>query len=101
MKDTDIYQTLEDRQNYDDVEKHGPYFCCARDANGTPKSGVKSRGLAKDIISGTQELLMRNGGVIPFTSKRERDISFAIQRMTSTHLCCMIWWEMSNSLKSS
>ena len=41
MKDTDIYQTLEDRQNYDDVEKHGPYFCCARDANGTPKSGVK------------------------------------------------------------
>lgn len=41
MTDTDIYQTLEDRQNYDDVEKHGPYFCCARDANGTPKSGVK------------------------------------------------------------
>lgn len=41
MKYTDIYQTLEDRQNYDDVEEHGPYFCCARDANGIPKNGVK------------------------------------------------------------
>ena len=41
MKDTDIYQTLEDRQNYDDVEEHGPYFCYARYANGIPKSGVK------------------------------------------------------------
>lgn len=34
MKETDIYQTLEDRQNYEEVEKHGPYFCCAQDANG-------------------------------------------------------------------
>ena len=41
MKDTDIYQTLEDRQNDDDVEEHGPYFCCARNANGILKSGVK------------------------------------------------------------
>lgn len=41
MKDTDIYQTLEDRQNYEDVEEHGPYFCYARYANGNPKSGVK------------------------------------------------------------
>ena len=41
MKDTDIYQTLEDRQNYREVEEHGPYFCCARYTNGTPKRGVK------------------------------------------------------------
>lgn len=41
MKDTDIYQTLEDRQNYEEVEEHGPYFCCARHANGILKSGVK------------------------------------------------------------
>ena len=42
MKDTDIYQTLEDRQNYEDVEAHGPYFCYARYANGNPKSGYVS-----------------------------------------------------------
>lgn len=26
MKTTEIYQTLEDRQNYEEVEQHGPYF---------------------------------------------------------------------------
>lgn len=41
MKVTDIYQTLEDRQNYGEVEKHGPYFCSGRYANGIPKKGVK------------------------------------------------------------
>ena len=41
MRDTDIYQTLEDRQNYGEVEEHGPYFCYAREGNGKPKSGVK------------------------------------------------------------
>lgn len=41
MKTTDIYQTLEDRQNYEDVERHGPYFCSARYADGVLKSGVK------------------------------------------------------------
>ena len=100
MKDTDIYQTLEDRQNYDDVEKHGPYFCCARDANGTPKSGVKEPWLGEGYYFWDTRIADAQwwGNTIYF--KRERDISFAIQRMTSTHLCCMIWWEMSNSLKS-
>lgn len=41
MRDTDIYQTLEDRQNYGEVEEHGPYFCYAQDDNGIPKKGVK------------------------------------------------------------
>ena len=41
MKDTDIYQTLEDRQNYGEVEEHGSYFCYARYANDVPKSSVK------------------------------------------------------------
>ena len=41
MRDTDIYQTLEDRQNYGEVEEHGPFFCYVRDDNGIPKSGVK------------------------------------------------------------
>ena len=39
MRDTDIYQTLEDRQNYGEVEEHGPYFCYARYDNGIPKRG--------------------------------------------------------------
>lgn len=41
MKETDIYQTLEDRQNYEEIEKHGPYFCHAQHANGVLKSNVK------------------------------------------------------------
>lgn len=41
MKTTDIYQTLEDRQNDEEVEDHGPYFCSERYANGILKSGTK------------------------------------------------------------
>lgn len=41
MKEVDIYQTLEDRQNDQDVEEHGPYFCSSVDADGNPKSGVR------------------------------------------------------------
>lgn len=89
MRDTDIYQTLEDRQNYGEVEEHGPYFCYAREGDGKPKSGVKSRGLARDIIFGTQELQMPNGGEISFIGKK--DILFVTQRMTNIHICYMIW----------
>lgn len=41
MKLTDIYQTLEDRQNDDEIENHGPYFCSEKDTNGKLKKGVK------------------------------------------------------------
>lgn len=41
MKTTDIYQTLEERQNDEEVEDHGPYFCSERYANGILKSGTK------------------------------------------------------------
>lgn len=41
MKYTDIYQTLEDRQNYRDVEKNGPFFCSERETDGTLKKGTK------------------------------------------------------------
>lgn len=41
MKITDIYQTLEDRQNYGEVQKHGPYFCSERYDICTLKKGVK------------------------------------------------------------
>lgn len=41
MRPTDIYQTLEDRQNDAEVEKHGPYYCSVRYPNGTLKSGAK------------------------------------------------------------
>lgn len=38
---TDIYQTIEDRGNYDEVESHGPYYCSLRDENGNMKKGIK------------------------------------------------------------
>lgn len=41
MKLTDIYQTLEDRQNYSEIENNGPYFCSEKDENGLLKKGVK------------------------------------------------------------
>ncbi len=41
MKTTDIYQTLEDCQNDEEVEEHGPYFCFERYANGILKRGTK------------------------------------------------------------
>ena len=41
MKYTDIYQTLEDRQNYNEVEANGPYFCYAKYPNGEPKKGTR------------------------------------------------------------
>lgn len=41
MKRTDIYQTVEDRQNYSEIEKNGPYFCSEKDSNGILKKGVK------------------------------------------------------------
>lgn len=38
---TDIYQTLEDRGNYNEVESHGPYYCSLRDRRGNLKKGTK------------------------------------------------------------
>lgn len=38
---TDIYQTLEDRGNYDEVERHGPYYCSLHDSRGKLKHGTK------------------------------------------------------------
>lgn len=38
---TDIYQTLEDRGNDQDIEKHGPYFCSLYDETGNLKKGTK------------------------------------------------------------
>lgn len=41
MRTTDIYQTLEDRQNYGEVEEHGPFFCSVRYPDGSLKKGTK------------------------------------------------------------
>ena len=41
MRITDIYQTLEDRQNYKEVEEHGPYFCPVTYTNGILKTGKR------------------------------------------------------------
>ena len=41
MKYTDIYQTLEDRQNYEEIEKNGPFFCSIKYPNGKLKKGSK------------------------------------------------------------
>lgn len=41
MRNTDIYQTLEDRSNDIEVENHGPFFCSEREPDGSLKKGVK------------------------------------------------------------
>lgn|SRR5574344_364322 len=41
MRLADIYQTLEERNNNDQVEKHGPYFCSLYDDSGRLKNGIK------------------------------------------------------------
>ena len=41
MSITDIYQTLEDRGNYQQIEDHGPYFCSLYDESGELKKGIK------------------------------------------------------------
>lgn len=38
---TDIYQTLQDRGNYEEIESHGPYFCSLYDSDGNLKKGTK------------------------------------------------------------
>ena len=42
MKSVSIYQTLEDRGNYQEVEQHGPYMCYTKDSNGNYKTGTKT-----------------------------------------------------------
>ena len=41
MRATDIYQTLEDRNNYAEVEKHGPFFCSITYSNGSLKKSSR------------------------------------------------------------
>lgn len=41
MRITDIYQTLEDRQNYEEVEEYGPFFCSVKYPDGSLKKGTK------------------------------------------------------------
>lgn len=38
---TDIYQTLEERGNDNEVEEHGPYFCSLNDEEGRPRNGIR------------------------------------------------------------
>lgn len=39
---TNIFQTLEDRENYEEIESHGPYFCSLYDSAGKLKSGIRT-----------------------------------------------------------
>lgn len=41
MKSVSIYQTLEDRGNYEEIEEHGPYLCSSKDSNGNDKTGAR------------------------------------------------------------
>jgi hypothetical protein len=41
MKLVNIYQTIEDRNDDDDVLNHGPYFCSKKGSNGKLKTGIK------------------------------------------------------------
>lgn len=36
-----IYQTLEDRGNYDEIERHGPYYCSQYEEDGSVKVGIR------------------------------------------------------------
>ena len=54
MKMTTIYQTLEDRDNTEEIQDHGPYFCSLKDENGNNKKVFVSHGLARGIIFGIQ-----------------------------------------------
>lgn len=38
---TDIYQTLEDKGNYEEIKRHGSYFCSTREMDGSLKKGSK------------------------------------------------------------
>lgn len=39
--DVDIYQTLENRDNYEEIVRHGPYFCSIYEEDGSIKKGTK------------------------------------------------------------
>ena len=41
MEKTTIYQTLEDRDNDEEVQEHGPYWCDLYEADGKKKEGTK------------------------------------------------------------
>ena len=41
MEKTTIYQTLEDRDNDEEVQAHGPYWCDLYEADGKKKEGIK------------------------------------------------------------
>ena len=41
MEKTTIYQTLEDRDNDEEVQEHGPYWCDLYEADGKKKEGIK------------------------------------------------------------
>jgi hypothetical protein len=42
MLNVEIYQTLENRGNDYEVEKHGPYLCKEYNSNGSKKQGIKA-----------------------------------------------------------
>ena len=68
MEKTTIYQTLEDRDNDEEVQEHGPYWCDLYEADGKKKKEP---------------------------SIRKRATSSANRNMTAIHLTYSIWWEMS------
>lgn len=41
MNITSIYQTLEDRNNCDEIESHGPYLCSQYDSDRNKKKGIQ------------------------------------------------------------
>lgn len=89
MKTTEIYQTLEDRQNYEEVEQHGPYFCSVTYPNGIRKKGSKQPWLGSGYYFGILEFVMLIGGGIMFITGMV--ISFVTLHTTSIRLCYMIW----------
>lgn len=62
MRLVTIYQTLEDRGNYKEVEDHGPYFCAAHDENGQLKKGTKEPWLGEGYYFWDTRKTDANGG---------------------------------------
>lgn len=50
---TDIYQTLEDKDNDEEIERHGPYFAVYMKLTAVPRKVQKSHGSVEGIIFGT------------------------------------------------
>lgn len=88
MRLVTIYQTLEDRGNYKEVEDHGPYFCAAHDENGQLKKGTKEPWLGEGYYFwDTRKTDAQWWGKVIYESHFK---GYVRLNMTSIHHCFLI-----------